>query len=383
MPRTSDSARRAARLAPLLAAALGCGEPPPSVTGPTGRDSVEVAWRTPVAAPPSGLHGLATDGTRLFALVEGVTAYDMATGAQLWRSRRAEVSPSDVATRDGRVFVSSSAAIAYDARTGAELWRFAPDTLARAESAVDDRAFYIGTESRRVYALDVATGRPLWSAESIPRGQFPARVTGIVAHGDTLYASTVEEMSVSGGMKRGWITALDRGTGAVLWRFANERAGEAHDLGRHAVAGRILLANDLNGGAILGIDRFTGKEVWRYVGPRDRLGAWDAFKVVDGTAYVASNDANVYALQPETGQLVWKTGLRGSASSSAVCGVHVFATMGSLHMLRRSDGREMATLFLDRDGFVRASQFVVSRLLAHGERVYFVGHDGVYAVRCG
>lgn len=369
-------------LALLLLASAACeGEGP---VAPGTRDTVTVAWRTAVTDETLSLHELAADDSRLFALVDGVTAYDLQSGARVWKADLALSRGATVVLQsDGRVFVSSSDALALDARTGAELWRFTADTEAPAEPAVDERALYVGTTSRRVYALAVATGQPLWSTEVLPAGPYPAFVTGIVASGDTVYASVLEETSPTGHLKRGWIVAVDRITGRVLWRYVNERAGEPHDAGRHAVAGRMLLANDLNGGAIIGIDRFTGQEAWRYVGPADRFGAWDVFSVADGIAYLASNDTWVYAIEPETGRILWKTDPGGSASSSAVCGDYVFASAGSLHQLRRSDGSEKASLFLDEWGFVQGNQFVVSRLLARGNRVYFVGYQAVYAVECG
>lgn len=371
--------------AALIAGALAGGGCVAEPTRPVSTDSIRVAWSTPLEGSgqfsPS-FHGISADDRRLYLLWRGIAAYDLHTGAPLWRTPISGLAPQNVIVRDGRVFASADVARALDAATGAELWAFKPDTPAIASSVVDERSFYIGTNARRVYALDVATGQPRWSAEVLPGGPYRAAVTGIVAHGDSLYVSLVEETSPTGHLKRGWIVALDRNDGRVLWRYVNERSGEPHDAGRHAVAGRMLLVNDLNGGAFFGLDRFTGKEKWRRVGPADLLGAWDVFKVVDGVAYLASNDTRVYAFDPETGGMHWTHRLKGSANSSAVCGSYVFAAMGSLHMLNRSDGKQAAALFLDREGFVQPDAFVVSRLLAHGGRVYFVGYKAVYAVEC-
>lgn len=372
----------AALLYTLLLGA-GCA---PDPTQPAPADSIQVAWRTPLgtdgAVTPS-YHEISADDERLYVLWKGVAAYDLGTGEPRWQAPATGMAPENVVVRGGRVFTSSNVARALDAATGRELWRFAPDTAAPATSAADDRAFYIGTESRRVYALDVSTGRPLWQAEVLAKGPHRAVVTGIVAHGDSLYVSLVEDTSPTGHLKRGWIVAVDRMTGQVLWRWSNEKAGEPHDAGRHAVAGRMLLVNDLNGGAFIGVDRFTGQEVWRHVGPRDRFGARDVFKVVDGVAYLASNDTRAYAFDPRTGRVHWEHDIRASASSSAVCGDSVLAAAGSLHLLRRSDGEERANLFLDIDGMVQPDEFVVSRLLSHRGRVYFVGYKYVYAVECG
>ncbi|HEY0024785.1 MAG TPA: PQQ-binding-like beta-propeller repeat protein [Longimicrobium sp.] len=376
----------------LLVAALfvgpGCVADP---ARPVVSDSIPVAWRTPLDTESGGtpaLHGIAADGERLYVVSKGVAAFHLGTGAKIWHTPGAAappglgLAPFNVVARDGRVFTSSHVARALNAATGAELWTFTPDTSATAVSAVDERAFYIGTDSRRVYALDVATGQPRWSVEVLPGGPYRTVVTGIVAHGDSLYVSLVEETSPTGHLKRGWIVAVDRNDGTVLWRYVNERSGEPHDAGRHAVAGRMLLVNDLNGGAFFGLDRFTAKEVWRRVGPANRLGAWDVFKVVDGIAYLASNDTYAYAFDPETGQIHWKHDMRASANSSAVCGNYMFAAAGSLHMFNRSSGKQEAALFLDEWGYVQPDAFVVSRLLSHGARVYFVGYKAVYAVEC-
>jgi outer membrane protein assembly factor BamB len=325
---------------------------------------------------------LSSDGVRLFTLVDGVSAYNLATGVRMWQSPRPPIGPPNVVTSAGRVFVSSSAAIALDAATGTELWRFQPDTVSDAISAADNRAYYIGSDTGVVYALDVRTGQPLWSAQAVARGTYRTDVTSILPFEDVLYVSVIQELSANGFLKRGWMVAMDRFTGRVLWRYVNERANEPHDVGRQAVAGRMLLINDLNGGAMIGVDRFTGQEVWRRVGPSDRLGAADAFKVVDGIGYVASNDTYLYAVEAETGRIAWQTGLQASAKSSAVCGDKVFAGAYGLHMTNRSDGKVLATLFIDETGAV-GSRFVQSRLLSHGNRVYFVGSDGVYAVECG
>lgn len=355
---------------------------PDGTTAPAKqRDEIEVVWRTPVTASGAGREDLAIDDHAFYTLVNGLTAYDLNTGAPLWNVPESRYRALNLVVSGGRLFVASTDVQAIDARTGAALWRAGVDSLARMETTADDRAVYVGTDTRRVVALDVVTGRPLWSAEVLADGAYRESVVGIVAHGDTVYAAIVQELNQSGGAKRGWMVALDRNTGRVLWRYVNERLDEPHDVGGHAVAGRMLLLNDLNGGAMIGLDRFTGQEVWRKTGPRDRRGAWDSFKVVDGVGYVASNDTHLYSLDPESGRIIWQTGIGASASSSAVCGDKVFTDAYGLHMVRRSDGQVLATLFLDENGSV-GSSYVISRLQARGGRVYFVGNDAVYAVTC-
>jgi outer membrane protein assembly factor BamB len=344
-------------------------------------DSIDLVWRTPLTGSNSGREDLAIDERAFYTLVGGITAYDLTSGTVLWNVPEKASLALNLVASGGRVFVASATARAYDARTGAELWRTAIDSLGSTENAVDERAYYVGTDTRRVAALDVTTGRLLWNQEVLADGEYREGVTGIIVHGDTVYATIIQELNRSGGLKRGWMVALDRHTGRVLWRFLNEKQNEPHDVSRHAVAGRMLLMNDLNGGAIIGVDRFTGQEVWRRSGALDYLGAWDTFKVVDGVAYVASNDTFLYALDPETGRVIWQTKLKASGSASAVCGDKVFASTGGLYMARKSDGKIIATLFFTEQGALGPSH-VRARLHAQGNRVYFVGNDAVYAVSC-
>jgi outer membrane protein assembly factor BamB len=326
---------------------------------------------------------MAADESHLYTLLGmDVAAYDLDSGTQIWRVPRASIRPSNVVASQGRVFVSSSVALALDAETGNELWRFTPDSLSRSHSTVDERAFYFGTRGGHVYALDAATGQPFWATESLTQGPYPSSVLSLATQGDTVYASLIEDTSPTGHLKRGIVVALDRHTGAELSRHMNEHPTEARSSGEFTVVGRLLLVSDLRGGAFFAVDRFTGQAVWRQVGDRSLMGPWDFAEVVDGVGYIASGDTYVYAFDPETGHIHWKRSLGGSANSSTVCGGHVFATAGLLRRLRRSDGQITGNLFMEWDGTV-GNEWVRSRLLSHGNRVYFVGNKAVYAVSCG
>jgi outer membrane protein assembly factor BamB len=347
--------------------------------------NIEVLWRAPLlpsSVSSPALHGMAADDDHLYFLWRGITALDLRSGERVWEVELPPSAPRNLVVRDGRVFHGGSIARALDAVSGAELWRFEPDTTANyAHSAVDDRAFYTGTRSARIYALDVATGVPLWATDPLPRVEYAAIAHSIVLSGDTVYAAIRDDASPTGHLKRGWIVALDRRSGTVLWRYLNETPGESRGAGFHAATDRMLLVNDREGGAMIGIDRFTGQEEWRHIGRTDLFGSMDFFEVVEGVGYVASGDMNVYALDPPTGHLHWSTSLGASASSSTVCGDYVFATDGRLRMLQRADGSEVANLFVAWDGGV-ADEWVNSRLLSHDGRVYFAGNQAVYAVSC-
>lgn len=374
----------ALRMLAVVGLAIASSCTPETINHPPG-PVVEInpVWRAPVSEASPSFPSVITDGEYLYTQVGGVSAYDIGTGMRLWITRGVRSAPRNIVVSEGSISEAESIARSLDPVSGVERWRFAPDTTADfAFSDADERAFYIGTRSSTVYALDLATGRPFWTASPLEEVRYVAHVQAIIVHGDTVYVAIEEDTSPTGHLLRGWIVALDRYTGEIFWRFVNERAGEPHDASYPTIAGRILLVNDRRGGAFFGIDRFTGEEVWRYTGPSDRYGGADFFSVAGGIAYLASLDAYAYAVDPETGRILWKTDVQGSAHSSAVCGEHLYVGAGVLYKLRRSDGEVESIYLVDELGFA-GNEFVTSRLLAYEGRLYFVTNRAIYAVECG
>lgn len=131
----------------------------------------------------------------------------------------------------GRVFVGSQNGTVYalDAGTGCIHWFFSADGGVRTAITVGPAVgggavVYFGDTSGKAYALDAGSGALLWKTrvEAHPL----ARITGApTLHGDRLYVpmSSYEE---SQGARpeyacctfRGSVTALDTGTGEVVWQ---------------------------------------------------------------------------------------------------------------------------------------------------------------------
>lgn len=138
----------------------------------------------------------------------------------------------------------------------------------------------------------------------------------------------------------------------------------------------MLLASDLDETAFFAVDRFTGKEVWRVKGPPGLFGPSQSPVVVEGIGYVASNDENVYAFDPLTGQILWKTHMPASIGAFAVCRDRIFVNYQQLGMLDRRTGKVLATKYGEENEFIR-SGFAVD-----GDRVFVVGNQYLYAFGC-
>jgi len=134
----------------------------------------------------------------------------------------------------GRVFVGSQNGTVYalDARSGCIYWTFSAAggvrtaiTVAEgvAEDAADGRLFF-GDTSAQAYALDLATGREIWRRTVDDHAL--ARITGsLTVHAGRVYVpmSSYEESQGADPQYacctfRGSVTALDAGSGRVVWK---------------------------------------------------------------------------------------------------------------------------------------------------------------------
>jgi outer membrane protein assembly factor BamB len=359
---------------------ISCSKRTGGDNGMPGRD---LMWRVPLVGPDVGPSVPAADADRLYAVGRGITAYRAADGAHLYTTNRfAYYTPLHVVISRGRTFAAESVAHAYDAGTGRELWHFTPVTHAALGAvAADDGAFYFGTgtTARRVYALDQETGRELWSTELGPEWEFRGWVKGIAVSGDTVYAGVEQFRAHNGYIASGWLVALDRATGRILWRYSTGTGDDLRNVqSKPVIAGRLLLASDRKGNAAFAVDRFTGQEVWRRQFELPYIGPLDAPIVVGDVVYVGSGDLHVYALELATGSVRWRTLLGGAVEFMAVCANEVFAEYAvGLAVLDRHTGR---IRWRGYDG--DSDERLTSGLATHGDRVYALGNKYAYAFRC-
>jgi quinohemoprotein ethanol dehydrogenase len=140
-------------------------------------------------------------------------------------SRGQEATPVVV---DGTMYVTSawSKVFALDARTGKEKWRFDPQVPgSKAVDACCDvvnrgvgvwgNKVYVGTLDGRLIALDMETGKPVWSVQTTdPTKRYTITGAPRVINGKVIIGNGGGEMGV-----RGYVTAYDAETGKQVWRF--------------------------------------------------------------------------------------------------------------------------------------------------------------------
>jgi quinohemoprotein ethanol dehydrogenase len=141
-------------------------------------------------------------------------------------SRGVEATPIVV---DGIMYVTASWSVvhAIDVRTGKKIWTFDPevsreggykgccDVVNRGVALYKGKVF-VGAYDGRLIALDAATGKKLWEKDTIIDHKHSYTITGAprVAKGKVFIGNGGAEFGV-----RGYISAYDAETGNLAWRF--------------------------------------------------------------------------------------------------------------------------------------------------------------------
>lgn len=151
---------------------------------------------------------------------------------------------------------------ALDPRTGAPQWRYAYPTTYRDDFGFDEgpRAVpvvangivYTFGAQGQLHAIELTTGKRLWSEDTmgrfgVPKGFFGAAGSPLVEDGRVL--------ANIGGRNAG-IVAFDQKTGKVLWTATNDGASYSSAIGA-TIAGR-RYAIFLTRNALVGVDPATG-----------------------------------------------------------------------------------------------------------------------------
>lgn len=281
-------------------AIAGCG----GTLGSAG--DADYGWMAPAGARARvGLGGLEVRWTEQLA-PEGEGPYVPVERAQ------AALDP----THD-RVYVGSTGGVLYAMTSaGAKIWRYDAGAAIEAAPAVDAAggAVYVTTEDGVMHALDAATGEQKWRK---PVGG-PVRNAPILSS-DTVYVVTALDS----------VLALDREDGEERWSYRRD-VPEGFSITEHAglVADGHRLLAAFTDGTVVALRRDSGQMEWERDTALDledegesegpRFVDVDTTPVVIGdVVYVASFAAGLYALERDSGTVLWRepglTGIVGLA----------------------------------------------------------------------
>jgi outer membrane protein assembly factor BamB len=187
--------------------------------------------------------------------------------------------------------------------------------------------------------LDRSDGQTVWrydTAADSDTAQF---------HGNILVDSNLIIVGTD-AKSDGFLYAFDRANGETRWRQSTP-GGFPSDVVRDRSRAFAVSVS----GEVRCVEIETGRLVWSYGGVDDAHLHRSAIVVVDGKVIVNSPTDSVIALNADSGEPIWETGLNGTPNTAlAIIGdvVYVGDVEGRIHRLALANGKETATLPLER-----------------------------------
>jgi len=176
---------------------------------------------------------------------------------------------------------------------GASLWRSRIDGAVGDRPVVVDGVVYVTASTNitaTLYALRASDGSQLWHSTS----NGPAISTPVVANG-VVYVGTQENR----------VLALRAGSGALLWQYSDKMIGL---LSPQLVDGVLYVTTyDEQPGNVYALRASDGRLLWHYSAGASLNGT----TVIDGVAYVTSQDGTLTALSTSDGRQLWQHALGG------------------------------------------------------------------------
>ncbi|HET6240294.1 MAG TPA: PQQ-binding-like beta-propeller repeat protein [Acetobacteraceae bacterium] len=237
-----------------------------------------------------------------------VSAFQVATGARLWRfdtpeeKDRSQNVGGGLAVDQGTLYAVNGLAelVALDAAKGTVRWRKSTGTAARSAPTVADGRLFLTTIDDRLLAFATQDGRQLWTYQGTTT---PTAVLGRAA---PAYADGF----VVAGFGSGEIAAVHADSGIVVWTdslAAGTVSGTVADFS--TVRGLITISNGVVyaisvGRLMVALDLHAGRRLWeRSVAGQDS--PW----VADNWIFLVTLNQQMAAINRDDGRVAWATSL--------------------------------------------------------------------------
>lgn len=285
------------------------------------------------------------EDNKVFFAAGQVFAADLLSGKIIWNYKgdRPDFYGGSAAASDGKIFIrvvnsnqlkkmSQGFIYALDANTGQLLWKYqTKKQITHSNPVFAEGKVFIGDDSGSVYAIDAKEGKLIWQQqlEAYQIHSSPAYEKGVIFVG-------TETQDESGGRSdRGsYLYALDAKDGKVLWRFESDwRSNTMPNLihGTPAILNGVVYFGSENGW-FYALNKNSGEVIWKKIITKGEktsarqaaspslVGISTAPALGYGKIFVGTWEGNFLALNQKDGKTVWEYpyGIEGTDSSAVL-----------------------------------------------------------------
>ena len=237
-----------------------------------------------------------------------VSAFQLATGARLWRfdsttkKDRSDNVGGGLAVDQGTLYAVNGLAelVALDAAKGTERWRVGLGSAARSSPTVADGRLFVTTIDDRLLAFATQDGRQLWTYQAA------TTPTAVLGQSAPAYADGF----VVAGFGSGELATLRADSGIVVWTDSLAAARPGGTLADFStIRGLVTISNGIVyavsvGRLMVALDLHAGRRIWE----RDVAGE-DSPWVADNWIFLVSLNQQVAAIDRDDGRVAWVTEL--------------------------------------------------------------------------
>ncbi len=269
---------------------------------------------------------------------------------------------------------------ALDSKSGKEIWQFKTDGEITSTAAVYNGTIWFTSRDGYLYELSVKDGRELWKFKM---GKDLVNKDYQDYWDYYLSSPNIYNGNVFIGSGDGFLYAFDCESKKNLWKY------NAHSRVRStpAISGELIVFGTMDG-HIITLNLKTGIMKWNFAVDgasfhfddrnNDRTSIFCSPSIENGIVTVGGRDGLLYAVDLETGKLIWKTTHDGSSwiLSTGISGNTLYVGSGSAFILQADDlqtGKEKWRF--------KTKSAVFSSISITGNTLYFADIAGmVYAL---
>ena len=253
----------------------------------------------------------------------GIYAFDRDTGKLRWRHASVgDAMPTPAISGDRLVMSDGSGAVtALDVHTGREIWSSKLGGMGNMSSpAIADGKVFVGMSSPAfLFSLDEKTGRTLWKA-TLPKAANTGMgdVSPAAAEGVVVTDAVSDARNVNGKATTNFtIGAFDANTGKPLWTYKLGRGAKppSYKGGVPMIhKGTVYVGSPVDN-TYQAFDLHTGKQKWRWSipNPSQAGSGRGPAAYLDGKLYIATGPS-LYVLDAATGKLLGRKDIGGRFS---------------------------------------------------------------------